>query len=167
VAAIDGPEPPRARRNESLARDGAITQLSHIARTGDAPRILAMVKRLIIFAFVALAVGMAVPSFRARIVDTLMPIKHAIGNSLVPRRLDVMANQIDVRLNRGEGFPVDFQGWLRRDYSGSQFDPWDNLYYIETTRRDYTVGSMGADEEQGTEDDLTVTRRLPDQMLRR
>jgi len=126
-----------------------------------------VVKRLIMFAFVVLAVGMAVPSWRARIVETLMPIKHAVGNRLVPRRLDVMANQLDVRLNRGEGLPGNFEGWLRRDYSGSQFDPWDNEYYIEATRRDYTVGSMGPDARQGTDDDITVTRRFPESMLRR
>ena len=126
-----------------------------------------MVKRLIMLAFVVLAVAMAVPSWRAGIVESLMPIKHAVGNRLVPRRLDVMANQLDVRLNRGEGLPGNFEGWLRRDYSGSQFDPWDNEYYIEATRRDYTVGSMGPDAQQGTDDDITVTRRFPESMLRR
>ena len=112
-------------------------------------------------AFLALAVGMAVPSLRARIVETLMPIKHAVGNRLVPRRLEVMANQLDVRLQRAEGLPGNFEGWLRRDFAGSQFDPWDNLYYLESNRRDYTVGSMGPDGEQGTDDDITVTRRFP------
>lgn len=121
-----------------------------------------MAKKLLMLAFLALAVGMAVPSLRARIVEsTVVPLKNAVGNRLVPRRLEVMADQLDVRLGRAEGLPSNFEGWLRRDYSGSQFDPWDNLYYLESTRRDYTVGSLGPDGEQGTDDDITVTRRLP------
>lgn len=121
-----------------------------------------MAKKLLMLAFLALAVGMAVPSLRARIVEsTVVPLKNAVGNRLVPRRLEVMADQLDVRLGRGEDLPGNFEGWLRRDYSASQFDPWDNLYYIESTRRDYTVGSMGPDGEQGTGDDVTVTRRFP------
>ena len=120
-----------------------------------------MVKKLVMFAFLALAVAMAVPSTRAQIVDALRPIKDEVGNRLVPRRIKVMADQLDVRLGRGEGLPERFDGWLRRDYSGSPLDPWDNQYYLRAGRRDYTVGSMGPDAVQGTPDDLTVTRRLP------
>ncbi|NNM33426.1 MAG: hypothetical protein HKO53_10185 [Gemmatimonadetes bacterium] len=120
-----------------------------------------MFKKLLMLVFVALAVGMAIPSTRAQIADSVRPIKDEIGNRLVPRRLDVMADQLDVRLGRGEGLPENFHGWLRRDYSGVPEDPWENIYYIQAGRRDYTVGSMGADGIQGTEDDLTVTRRYP------
>jgi hypothetical protein len=120
-----------------------------------------MVKKLIMMAFVALAIGMAVPTSRARIVDQLRPIKDRVGASLVPRRLEAMANQLDVRLGRGEGLPAGFEGWLRRDYTGSQFDPWDRLYYIEPGRRSYTVGSMGPDGVQGTSDDIVEERPMP------
>jgi hypothetical protein len=73
-----------------------------------------------------------------------------------------MADQLDVRLGRAEGFPDRFDGWLRRDYSGVPEDPWGNIYYLQVGRRDYTVGSMGPDGVQGTADDITETRRLPD-----
>ena len=72
-----------------------------------------------------------------------------------------MADQLDVRLSRAEGLPTGFEGWLRRDYSGVAQDPWDNVYYLQTGRRDYTVGSMGPDGVQGTGDDIIVKRRLP------
>ncbi len=121
-----------------------------------------MFKKLLMLVFVALAVGMAIPSTRAQIADSVRPIKDEIGNRLVPRRLDVMADQLDVRLGRGEGLPENFHGWLRRDYSGVPEDPWENTYFIQAGRRDYTVGSMGADGIQGTEDDITVTRRYPE-----
>ena len=120
-----------------------------------------MVKKLLTLAFVALAVAMAVPSSRARIQqDGVQPIKDWIGYKLVPRRLNVMADQLDVRLERAEGLPGNFEGWLRRDFSGAPEDPWGNTYYIISGRRDYTVGTMGADGVAGTEDDLTVTRPL-------
>lgn len=120
-----------------------------------------MFKKLIGLAFLALAVGMAIPSTRAQIADSVRPIKDEIGNRLVPRRLEVMADQLDVRLDRAEGLPGNFHGWLRRDYSGVPEDPWDNIYYLVEGRRDYTVGSMGPDGVQATEDDITVTRRYP------
>ena len=121
-----------------------------------------MFKKLLMLVFVALAVGMAIPSTRAQIADSVRPIKDEIGNRLVPRRLDVMADQLDVRLGRGEGLPENFHGWLRRDYSGVPDDLWEISYFIQAGRRDYTVGSMGADGIQGTEDDITVTRRYPE-----
>lgn len=120
-----------------------------------------MVKKLIMLAFVALAVGMAIPSTRAQIADSVRPVKDEIGKRLVPRRIEVMADQLDVRLSRAEGLPQNFEGWLRRDYSGVPEDPWGYTYYISVGRRDYTVGSVGPDGIQGTEDDITETRRLP------
>ncbi|MDH3270569.1 MAG: type II secretion system protein GspG [Gemmatimonadota bacterium] len=120
-----------------------------------------MFKKLIMLAFVVLAVGMAIPSTRAQIANSFVPIKDEIGRKLVPRRLTVMADQLDVRLSRGESLPERFDGWLRRDYSGVPEDPWGNQYYLETGRRDYTVGTMGPDGVQGTADDIRVTRRFP------
>jgi hypothetical protein len=72
-----------------------------------------------------------------------------------------MADQLDVRLGRGEGLPGGFEGWLRRDYSGPELDPWENPWFLEAGRRSYTVGSMGADGVRGTGDDIVVERPLP------
>ena len=121
-----------------------------------------MVKKLIMLVFVLLAVGMAVPSTRAEIeARAIKPIKDEMGNRIAPGRLEAMADQLDVRLQRAEGLPDRFDGWLRRDYSSSEFDPWGNLYYLQTSRRGYTVGSMGPDGVQGTEDDITESRDYP------
>jgi hypothetical protein len=120
-----------------------------------------MVKKIITLAAVALAIACAIPSTRARIVDQLRPIKDKVASSLVPRRVDAMADQLDVRLGRGEGLPEGFEGWLRRDYTGSELDPWDRLYYLTSNRRSYRVGSMGPDGVQGSEDDIYEERMLP------
>jgi Type II secretion system (T2SS), protein G len=72
-----------------------------------------------------------------------------------------MADQLDVRLSRGEGLPPNFGGWLRRDFSGSETDPWRRPWYLKPGRRSYTVGSMGPDGADGTGDDITETRNLP------
>lgn len=120
-----------------------------------------MLKKLIMLLFVVLAVAMAVPSTRAQIEsDAIRPVMDAVGSRIVPGRLEAMADQIDSRLGRGEGLPGNFEGWLRRNYTSSEFDPWDNLYYLQSSRRAYTVGSMGPDGVQGSEDDITVTRDL-------
>lgn len=119
-----------------------------------------MVKKLIMLCFVLLAVGMAIPSTREQIGDSVTPIKDWIGYKLVPRRLEVMADQLDVRLERAEGLPTNFEGWLRRDYSGAPEDPWGRQYYLIPGRRDYTVGTAGPDGEIGNEDDRTITRPL-------
>ncbi len=121
-----------------------------------------MIKKLLLLCLLALGVAMAVPSTRAQIQErALTPIMDDIGRRLVPRRLDAMANQLDVRLSRAERLPVDnFSAWVRRDYTGPERDPWDNPWYLQVGRRQYTVGSMGPDGQQGTDDDLTVSRNL-------
>jgi hypothetical protein len=121
-----------------------------------------MIKKLFLFALALLAVGMAIPSSRAEIQRrAVTPVMDAVANRIAPGRLEAMADQLDVRLGRGEGIPPGFEGWLRRDYSGPELDPWGNPWYIESGRRSYTVGTMGPDGEQGTEDDIRVTRDLP------
>jgi hypothetical protein len=121
-----------------------------------------MIKRLLLLALAVFAVAMAVPSSRARIQEEAIdPVMNSIGARIVPRRLDAMADQLDVRVGRGEGFPGVFEGWLRRDFSGPELDPWDRPWFLQVGRRDYTVGSMGPDGQLGTEDDIVLRRQLP------
>ena len=62
---------------------------------------------------------MAIPSTRAKLVDAGTPVMDRVRAKLVPRRLEVMADQLDVRLERGQGLPTSWDGWLRRDFSGA------------------------------------------------
>jgi hypothetical protein len=122
-----------------------------------------MVKKLLLVCILILGVAMAVPSTRAEIqARAVTPVMDAIGRRLVPRRLDAMADQLDVRLGRGERLPTgNFEAWLRRDYTGPEADPWGNPWFLQAARRSYTVGSMGPDRQLGTGDDIVATRNLP------
>ena len=120
-----------------------------------------MIKKVVGFAFVALIIAMVIPSSRATLrEDVFTPVVDNIKGRLVPRRLNAMADQLEFRLGRAQGFPGNFEGWLGRDFTGAPEDPWGNVYYLRVGRRDFTVGSAAADGEPGTEDDITVTRQL-------
>lgn len=119
-----------------------------------------MIKKLIFIAIALLGIGMAIPSTRASIVEKARPVLDGFRARVVPGRLDVMADQLEVRVGRGEGFPSNWPGWLERDYSGIPEDPWGNRYYLQTNRAGFLVGSMGPDGIQATDDDITVSRRL-------
>lgn len=119
-----------------------------------------MFGKLFMLLLVALGVAMAVPSSRARLVEEATPVLDEFKIRLVPRRLEVMADQLEARIGRGESFPANFDGWLRRSYSGVPEDPWGQTYWLQVGRRTFTVGSNGPDGEAGTEDDIRVERRL-------
>ena len=115
--------------------------------------------KIILILFVVLGAAMAIPSTRAKLTDAAAPIMNGFRGKLVPGRLEAMVDQLNTRMERGAGMPDSWEGWLRRDYSGEAQDPWGNPYYLENGRRGYTVGSMGPDGVQGTEDDITREHR--------
>ncbi len=119
-----------------------------------------MFGKLFLIILVVLGVMMAVPSTRAMMEDRARPVADGLKAKLVPRRLEVMADQLEVRVGRGESFPNNWEGWLRRDFSGAPEDPWGTMYYLQTTRSGFTVGSNGPDGKQNTDDDIKVERRL-------
>jgi len=118
-----------------------------------------MIKKLFSTAIVAFGVVIAVPSLRADFTAAVRPYVDDVKARFVPSRLRAMADQLDARLRRAEGLPAGFEGWLRRDFTGSPQDVWGNVYYLEAGRRDYYVGSMGPDGVRGTEDDIVEPRR--------
>ena len=125
------------------------------------PQIANMLKFIVKVALVLLVIGMVVPSTRARIEGAFGSLTDRVNAKLVPGRLESMADQLDVRLDRAEGFPGNFEGWLRRDFSGTPQDPWGSTYFLNVDRREYTVGSAGPDLLAGNADDITVTRPPP------
>ena len=105
-----------------------------------------MIKKLIMLLLAVFAVGMAHSQHESRDPS---PCFHAgfrrdrgeVGTGTA--RGDGRPS-LDVRLGRGEGLPGNFEGWLRRDYSGPELDPWDRPWFIAPDDRAYTVGSDGA-----------------------
>jgi Type II secretion system (T2SS), protein G len=110
----------------------------------------------------ALIVGMAVPSARARIFEAVSPVTNRVKAATVPKKLEGMADQLEIRIRTKGPLPGGsgvWVGWLRSGYSGSPEDPWGNTYFFKVGRRSgFTVGSMGPDGEMGTEDDISETR---------
>jgi len=119
-----------------------------------------MLGKIILLVIVVLGIAMAVPSTRATLMDKAAPVMNKFRAKLVPSQLKAMADQLAVRVNRGEGYPSSWESWLQRDFTGSPQDPWGHLYYLQTSRSGFTVGSLGPDGAQNTEDDIKETRRL-------
>jgi len=120
-----------------------------------------MLGKLILYLLVALGLAMSIPKTRAMMVERTAPLTNNLKARLVPARLRAMSEQLSIRVGRAEGFPSDFEGWLRRDFSSAPEDPWGHFYYLKVGRREFTVGSMGPDALPGTADDITVKRTLP------
>lgn len=119
-----------------------------------------MVGKLILALLVVLGIGMTVPSTRAKMEEAAAPVMDRFKAKLVPTRLEAMADQLEVRLKRGEGFPGNWEAWLDRDYTGAPQDPWGNVYYLQGGRGSFTVGSMGPDGMENTADDIKVMRTI-------
>lgn len=119
-----------------------------------------MIRKLLYLGVIALGVGMAVPSTRAHLVERAAPVTDSFRSRITVRRLSSMANQLAARVNRGEGFPGNFEGWLRREFTGPPEDPWGNPYYLQTRRDGFVLGSPGPDGLPGTDDDIREQRPL-------
>lgn len=115
--------------------------------------------KIIFILLILLGAAMAIPSTRAKMTEAAAPVMDKFRAKIVPGRLETMADQLEVRLSRGQDLPTSWEGWLRRDYSSVPEDPWGNLYYIESGRLGFTVGSTGPDGVQGNEDDIREERR--------
>jgi hypothetical protein len=116
--------------------------------------------KLIMILILALAIGMTVPRTRAMIEKEVKPLVDHFKVKITAGRLKSMADQLAVRVNRGEGYPASWSGWLEMDFSGDPIDLWGNQYYMTNSPDGFTVGSDGPDGIQGTADDLKVTRDL-------
>lgn len=119
-----------------------------------------MVGKILLVILLALGIAMAVPSTRATLMEKASPVLNGFKAKMVPSRLDAMANQLEARVRRGEGFPSSWESWLDRDFTGDPKDPWGNVYYLQAGRRNFTVGSAGPDGVKGNADDIKLSRDL-------
>lgn len=116
--------------------------------------------KLIFLIIIVLGIGMAIPQTRAKMLDAGAPVINKMKAKLVPARLEAMADQLEVRVGRGQGYPTSWEGWLQHDYSGVPEDPWGNMYYMETNRTGFVVASNGPDGVAHTADDIKLERRM-------
>lgn len=116
-------------------------------------------RKILLFLLVLIIAAFTIPATRARVGEFVNPVVDSFRAKLVPSRLEAMADQLDVRIQRGQGLPGNFEGWLRRDFSSVPVDPWGNAWFLDSGRRGYTVGSLGPDGRKNTDDDIIVERR--------
>ena len=116
-----------------------------------------MIVKLILLLLLALGVGLAVPSTRARITE---PVIDRINLEITPRRLEMIATRLEEE--RGLGRPIPdadaLETWLLRNTTLSAQDPWGNRYYILERSDGFIVGSNGPDGRRDTDDDMTASR---------
>jgi hypothetical protein len=116
--------------------------------------------KLIMMLIVALAIGMTIPRTRAMIEEEVKPLVDHFKVKITAGRLKAMADELAVRVERGEGYPPDWSGWLEMDFSGDPIDLWGHQYFMTHSQDGFTVGSNGPDGIRGTADDLEVKRDL-------
>lgn len=116
--------------------------------------------KLIMLIILVLGIAMAVPKTRTMMEAKAKPVLDHFKAKLVPSRLGAMADELGVRVSRGEGYPSSFSHWLEKDFTGSPMDPWGNEYYLKQDRGGFLVGSMGPDGVEGNADDIKVVKKL-------
>lgn len=116
--------------------------------------------KLIMIIILAFAIGVTVPKTRAMMEAQAKPLIDKVKAKVVPGRLKAMADELAVRINRGEPYPASWTSWLDRDFTGDPQDPWGHDYYMKRTRDGFTVGSMGPDGIAGNADDIKLKRDL-------
>jgi hypothetical protein len=115
--------------------------------------------KIVGYLVVLLIVVLAIPQTRVRLFEAVSPITDRVKVGMLPRGLEGMADQLEIRLRTQGPLTAGFTQWLRSGYSGSSIDPWGNVFYVKMGRRSgFIVGSMGPDGEQDTEDDVTASR---------
>lgn len=121
-----------------------------------------MFGKLVVFLIVVFAIAVTIPQTRQMLANEAAPYINKYKAKIVPKRLDVMIDQLVVKVNRGEPLPSGKSawGWLHRDYSSDPEDPWGHPYYIDATRGGFIVGSMGPDGIKGTQDDIRREHRF-------
>jgi hypothetical protein len=108
---------------------------------------------ILVFALVAV---LTIPPLRERarpqIEFALNPIYRWEAKNRVNELYRVLERE------RAQGAPIpqprDFHAFLAREGSSADVDPWNQPFYLATTRRSYQVGSAGPDRQRGTADDI-------------
>jgi hypothetical protein len=115
------------------------------------------------FLILVLIVGLTIPQTREMMLDAARPYVDNVRARTVPRQLEDIANQLERYHQRYGRLPNEtgtWISWLDNNGTFNPTDPWENHYFLEGRGGLFTVGSMGPDGEQGTEDDIVEQRRL-------
>ncbi|HYR08524.1 MAG TPA: hypothetical protein VEQ60_12170 [Longimicrobium sp.] len=118
---------------------------------------------------ILLATVLLVPSLRARARPQIEYVLNPVYRWEAKNRVHSIQRVLERERSQGTALPRprDFNQFLAsREGQGAALDPWNEPYYLITTRRTFQVGSAGPDRRPRTADDIlsetqTLTPPVP------
>ncbi|WP_420128562.1 hypothetical protein [Longimicrobium sp.] len=107
--------------------------------------------------FLLLATVLLVPSLRARARPQIEYVLNPVYRWEAKNRVHAIQRVLERERSQGAGIPRprEFNRFLAsREGAQAALDPWDQPYYLSTTRRTFRVGSAGPDRVPRTADDI-------------
>ncbi|MBW3571078.1 MAG: hypothetical protein KY467_08225 [Gemmatimonadetes bacterium] len=104
-----------------------------------------------------LATVLLVPSLRERARPQIEYVLNPIYRWEARNRVNAIYRVLERERSQGTGLPTprEFQRFLAaREGAKAALDPWNEPYYLATTRRTFRVGSSGPDRQRNTMDDI-------------
>lgn len=106
---------------------------------------------------ILLATVLMVPSLRARARPQIEYVLSPVYRWEAKNRVHAIQRVLERERSQGSALPrpKDFNRFLAaREGDQAAVDPWNEPYYLVTTRRTFRVGSSGPDRQRSTTDDI-------------
>jgi hypothetical protein len=116
-----------------------------------------MLSRILWGLVIALAVVLMVPQLRARARPQIEYVLNPVYRWEAKNRVHDVQRVLVRERSQGASLPRprDFTQFLAaREGAQAALDPWNEPYYLVTTRRSFRVGSAGPDRVRNTTDDI-------------
>jgi hypothetical protein len=116
-----------------------------------------MLSRILWGLVIALAVVLMVPQLRARARPQIEYVLNPVYRWEAKNRVRDVHRMLARERSQGTALPRprDFSQFLAvREGAQAAVDPWNEPYYLITTRRSFRVGSSGPDRVRNTTDDI-------------
>ena len=106
---------------------------------------------------IALATVLLVPPLRQRARPQIEYVLNPVYRWEAKNRVHAIQRVLERERSQGSTLPRprEFNEFLAaREGAGAAVDPWNEPYYLVTTRRTFRVGSSGPDRVRNTTDDI-------------
>ena len=122
--------------------------------------------RILLILVGLLAVVLLVPSLREHVRPQIEYVVNPIYRWETKNRVNQIHRVLERERSQGASLPAprDFQRFLSsREGPDAAVDPWNEPYFLVTTRRTLRVGSSGPDRQRNTVDDILAEVRTATQ----